>query len=246
VACLYQLEVQKRPGLAGLALAAAINVKIIPALLFLPLLATQRTKRDAGAFALGTACAALPFAVAWMGAGNVFLRNVFAYDSNLELWGLQAVFHGFRVLPGVGADEVASMAAMYQATLGRPILIVGVVLLAVYGYRRWLSPSRLMAATFCLFLAVTPAFGVQYTVYLVAPLMAVSFAWALRYDLLAGLYILLVYLHFRRGDWFPLRSWHTGDIPAVLAPLGLLAWTAVVWSLVVCLRGSVDRDEATN
>lgn len=236
IACLYLLELDKPAWLAGLALAAAVNVKIIPVLAFLPLLATRRTKRSAAAFTIGALVGALPFAVAWLGAGDALIRNIFQYGSNPELWGFPALLQALGAIPGIDGDTVHTLRLVYHDGLGRGLLIASVGLLAVYGYRTGPSAARLLAATFCLFLVFAPGFGVQYTVYLVAPALAVSPSWGRRYDLAAGLFILLTYLHFRQGG-FPLQSYHGTPIPASIAPVGVAAWALAVVILWVCLRG---------
>jgi hypothetical protein len=212
MACLYLLEMGKPPWLAGLALGAAVNVKVIPVLAFLPLLAAQRTRRSADALAIGALLGALPFAVAWLGAGDDLILNVFRYRSSAELWGLPALLEALGAIPGVGADTANALRLVYREAIGQGLVLGSVVLLAVYGYRAGLGAARLMAATFCLFLIFAPGFGVQYAVYLVAPALAVSPSWGRRYDLVAGLFILLTYLHFRQGA-FPLRSFHGGRFP---------------------------------
>jgi hypothetical protein len=236
VACLYLLEVRQQSGLAGLALAAAINVKIIPVLLFLPLLATQRTARTAGLFTLGTAAGAIPFALAGLFAGDALLRNVFQYGSNLELWGPQLLIYALGTLPDVGPAAAQELTQAYYGGMGRTAILASAVVLAAYGYWRKVGPATLMAATLCSFLVFAPAFGVQYTVYLVAPILAVSLDWAPRYDVFAGLFILLVYLLFRWGEWLPLTSFHNAAIPLPHAAVGFAAWAVAVCFLVACLR----------
>jgi hypothetical protein len=236
MACLHLLETDKPAWLAGLALAAAVNVKVIPVLLFLPLLAAQRTRKSAVAFAIGALSGALPFAVAWLGAGDDLILNVFRYRSNAELWGLPALLQALGAIPGIGTDTASALRLVYREAIGQGLTLGSVVLLAVYGYRTGLSAARLMAATFCLFLIFAPGFGIQYAVYLVAPTLAVSPSWGRRYDLVAGLFILLTYLHFRQGA-FPLRSFHGGPIPTSVAPFGVAAWVLAIAVLWVCLRG---------
>ncbi|MDB5303398.1 MAG: rane protein, partial [Phycisphaerales bacterium] len=77
--CVYLIEDLKRPLLGGLALAAAINIKLIPVLLILPLVLTFRRWGDFLRFAIGVALGALPFVPVLLLARPSFTHNALAY-----------------------------------------------------------------------------------------------------------------------------------------------------------------------
>ena len=86
--CAYLLQNKRCHFLAGLALAAAINVKLTPVLLILPLLLWHRSWRSASKFVLGLAVGALPFVPVLVLAGKPFYANAIAYKSNPDNWGI--------------------------------------------------------------------------------------------------------------------------------------------------------------
>ena len=235
----YFLEVKKKPFLGGLVLALAINVKIIPLLAALPVLAGCRSLKDAKAFALGSATAALPFLIGLIVAGAVFVKNVFGYGSSPGLWGGQMLLVGFRSLPFTTNEGVGSVQEWYLA-YGKYVLVLAILLLSAYTLRRKLGQAQLMAAVLTLFLLLTPGFGVQYTAYPAPLIFAVSLAWGMKFAVIAGLYIGLVY-----GSWsldiFPLESSYKGyDLN-----LGFLAfgtWVTALWFLPECFRREPKRE----
>lgn len=228
----YFLEVRK-PFLGGLALAAAINVKIIPLLIAPPALAACRSSRDAGAFVLGSATAALPFLIALFGAGTAFLQNVFGYASSPELWGIQMLLSALQAVPGVTPEALFASHEWYFAN-GKYLLVGAILLLAAYGRWSRLDPARLMAAGSALFLLLTPGFGVQYTAYPAPLLFAVSLAWGMKFSIVAGIYIGLVYASWSL-DVFPLESQYRGYHPS-LGFLGFATWLTALSFLPECLR----------
>ena len=233
----YFLEVRKRPFLGGLALAAAINVKIIPLLIALPALAGCRSVRDARLFVLGSATAALPFLIALFGAGTLFILNVFGYGSSSEVWGVQMVLASLRTVPGMTPENMKAVHEWYFQN-GKYLLVIAMLALTAYGFWRKVGHARLMAAGLALFLLLTPGFGVQYTAY-PAPLMfAVSLAWGVKFSIVAGIYIGFVYASWSH-DVFPLESSYQGYHPS-LGYLGFATWLTALSFLPKCLRPEKD------
>ncbi len=236
---LYFLEVRKKPFLGGLMLAAAINVKIVPLLVALPMLAGFRSFKDARGFILGSMTAAIPFVIALLGVGTTFVKNVFGYGSSLEPWGMQLALVTFRSIPGMTTESGLAINNWYFEN-GKYVLIAAVVLLAAYGFWRKLSHARLLAASLSLFLLLTPGFGVQYTAYPAPLIFAVSLAWGTRFSMVAGLYIGLVYASWSHGV-FPLESSYKG-YPPNLAFLGFAVWLVLLSFLPSCLRRTTERE----
>ena len=77
--CLLSLRYLDRgkPGLAGFAMAGAINVKIIPLLLVCPVLASLRSWREVRSFCLATSLGAIPLLIVWAGEESFISTPMF-------------------------------------------------------------------------------------------------------------------------------------------------------------------------
>ena len=104
--CVYLLQDKRSSFLAGLALAAAINVKLTPVILVLPLLLWHRSWQSAWKFILGLAVGALPFVPVLMFAGKSFYSNAIAYKSNPDNWGITCLLMQADKEPGAWYEFV--------------------------------------------------------------------------------------------------------------------------------------------
>jgi hypothetical protein len=245
--CLLALRYLERgkPASAGVAMALAINVKIIPLLLVCPMWASFRSWRDVRSFFFWGLTGAVPFLVAWAGAGSAFVRNVFGYESNLEPWGVQILIVQLTVLPDMTEQVYHQLVAGYDE-FGETAIAVSVLLLSAYGYWRQLDAARLMACAFALFLLLTPGFGVQYLAYLAPLMFAVALGWGFVYAMISGAFIGFVYAHFQIVA-YPLESSHTAVIPTQSAFLGFAAWWTILAFVGVCLwDGFAPKPRATS
>jgi len=244
-ACLlavYCFEVRKNPLFAGLAIALAINVKLIAVLVALPLLAACRSRAELLRYVLGSAAGAVPFLIGLAGAGGAFVRNVFGYTSSYEIWGVHVLFYSTQKLPGVTPEGLNSVVRWYFAN-GKYFVLFAILALTVVGYLRQLDPARLAAAAMVLFLVLTPGFGVQYTVYPAPMLFAVSLMLGMRFSVVAGIFCALVY-----ASWslpvYPLESVYHGYSVGV-SFIGFAAWLTALFSLPECLRPGEVRGSAS-
>lgn len=207
---------RERPFTGGLALAAACNVKLIPALLIIPVALALRRQALAPAvkgFALGTA----PLLVAALIVGAPFIDNVFAYVPQSDSWGLGL----FGAVP----------------TSVRIVMVAAVVATS------WLSRSDLRSAAalaMCLFLVLAPGFGVQYLIYPLPFLLVVAPGWGVTYSLLSGAYAGLIYLGWWRGG-FPVFSQFRDTIPWEAALYGLPAWLCLTGACAWLIRERTRR-----
>lgn len=227
---------------AGFALAAAVNVKVIaliyvPGYLLLcagPLLGLR--------FALGLALGSMPIALALLKVPAAFAANVFAYNSQLYPWGVNAV----AMYSYSGSRAVYSLLTVEYRAAGKLIILVLTLALAcVAQIRRW-TALRLGAATMALFLFLAPGFGVQYLVWLVPLLAACSLRYSAFWGGLAGTFLLSTYQYYLVEEW-PLRSRHFFRIiEPLIAPeepmgmLGILAWIVLGRYLYVELVRAFD------
>ena len=242
--CLLSLHYLERgkPGLAGFAIAGAINIKIVPLLLICPMLASLRSWSQVRSFCLAAATGILPFLLAFAGGGSAFVRNVFEYGSNLEPWGIRVLIYQVTALPDMTRETSQAMFTAFDS-FGKTAIILSILLLSAYGYWRRLDPARLMACAFALFLLLAPGFGVQYLAYLAPLMFAVTLGWGIAYATLSGVFIGFVYARFQI-DAFPLESLHHSAIPMQSAFLGFAAWWTILGFLVVCLsKGGARQPE---
>jgi hypothetical protein len=227
---------------AGLALGAAINVKLIPILGIPAAFAYYRSWKRATRFFDGLALGLLPFLPVVFFVGPAFYRNAIAYSSNFDLWGLPGIAMLLSRSPGLFARFGSALATLCLS-LGKPLILVAV--LASVAWSRWKSaidPYALAALAPALFLALTPGFGVQYTQYLCPLLFAASLRDGALYATASGLFIGLVYYEFWTGT-FPWRSFHSSSFPMPAPILGLVAWVLL---LVIVRRLWLARNAEAN
>jgi hypothetical protein len=236
---------------AGLALGAAVNVKLTPILLAGPLLLNCRTWKQAAGFVAGLSLGAIPFLPILLGPAGVraaFGRNALAYNSYLDKWGI-----GFFLLPSAPNDMLPAdydslhSAAAYYYFHGR------FVVLALIG--GWSVASRLLgrwglyevaAVTLAIFLIFAPGFGVQYTVMVLPLLFVIRPRLAMAYGLAAGIFLLAVYFITWTGE-FPLFSNYHSLFPMPSPWFGLVAWATLVAFVVIALvRPSATKEILRN
>ena len=211
---------------AGLALGAAINVKLIPVLLIPPLLTLCRGRRDAARFVAALAPGALPFVVMLLLAGPFFVRDVLAYAPYANRWSIGFVLHEIYAQTRFKTFALDAMRIYYDQ--GKTLILAAVALLSAFSLTRgrW-DAYQLGAVTLAIFLILTPGFGVQYTVAVQPLLIATSLAIGALYGLLAGLFLFLVYLFTWTGT-VPMLAYFEGAYPMPGALIGVLAWVVLV------------------
>jgi hypothetical protein len=237
LAAVYLLEDRNAPFLAGLTLGAALNVKLIPLLMVLPLAACCRSLKAALRYSLGGLVALLPFAVVLRFSGPeraAFMQNVFAYRSLRDSWGIELfqrmLVATFEVSAPPIAATINAWGEVYRQD-GSKILLTITTALAVYNLckpRAGLDPYGMAGLCFCLFLVLASGFGVQYLGCTVPLLLARNVRDGFWVASVSGVFLLLVYCSFVRG-WTPIATYHFGISPAFGA-LSFAAW----WVLVRC------------
>jgi hypothetical protein len=225
----------RRPFVAGLAFAAALNVKLIP-LAVLPavalLLPDVRTMMRFGA---GLALGLTPFLPPVVFVGKAFYRNAIAYQPNAELWwGIHFVLSLAFDLPGAGPS--ARFIDTEYITHGRYVIMAASLALGVWG--RWSKRSavEVAALVFAMFLFLAPGIGVQYLVFLVPVLVVTDLRRAAIWGVVAGLFLSAVYVYYHR-EWFPFQSRHGAPLPDSIRVVGLAAWLLLLEFMWSKLRG---------
>jgi hypothetical protein len=212
--------------LAGLLLAAALNVKLIP-LVLLPLVFIGSPNRRALLrLTTGLALGATPFVVAALAAGHAMYRNMVLYNSLADNWGLLLILRA-----GVHIHVVDKFVAILKNAYrpaGRYFVLAAITSVALQSKFRG---SRLMAEQAALgaalFLLLTPGFGVQYVIFVAPLLCLVNVPAALRWGWVSGLCIGLAYWSFRIPGTH-LASNHWTNLPVQAWVVGLVAWAILL------------------
>ena len=213
---------RQRYFLAGLLLAAALNVKLLP-LVLLPLVFIGSPNRKALlGLTAGLAIGAAPFVVPALSAGHAMYRNMVLYNSTADNWGLLAILNHGLEIPVLG--KLAAAARVAYLLAGRYVVlaaVTGVALLSKFRSRRPMAEQAALGAA--LFLILTPGFGVQYVIFVAPLLCLVDMPQALRWGWVSGLFIGVVYWTFRVAAAHP-RSFIDSNFPFHAWIIGLAAW----------------------
>lgn len=238
----YLMDDRRAIFCAGLALGAAINVKLIPVLLVGPLLLSCRDRKEAWRFVSGLALAAIPFLPVLFYAGPDFFRHAVAYNSGVNRWGINYFLLLGKETPAWTATS-GGPAAWYHGN-GR-YLLFGLIALWAAAARTWSRWNRyeIAAVTLALFLVFTPGFGVQYTVAVGLLMFAVRPRVAMAYATVSGLFLLNVYLNRKVPDIFPPIAVFDGAVSPAEATVGCVAWAMAAYFILTTLfpRSPVAR-----
>ena len=263
--CADLLQARNASFLAGLALAAAINVKLTPVLLIPPMLLWHRDWKSAAKFVTALLLGALPFVPVLMKAGHAFYANAIAYKSNPDAWGITWLLMHFGKPIGVLNEFVPADHRLASAWFdcGRYVVLALICCwaLLVWRARRAGKPTEtstvgvhgnshcgspdaytVAAVTLAIFLFFTPGFGVQYLVMIVPLMFAVWPAMANAYGLVAGLFIGMVYWAQWPGHSWPPDSQFKGMYPWPSPVYGLVAWGMLGWFIIRVVAGFVRSD----
>jgi hypothetical protein len=224
--------------LAGLALAASINVKLIPVLLAPALLSRFRNVRQAGRFVIGTSLGVIPFVPVALFHWQGFATRVLGWRSYPGEWGLTEIGRQIGLNPPF--FQGAYRFNMFWIEHGSLIVLGFPLLLGIANlWKPRFSAPAIGACAFAGFLVLAPGWGVQYTVYLVPILFATHVGSALVYATCTGAYLLFVYA----GLWTGTTPWYSDfnmfyyGQPVGARHLGGIAWTVTAGVLVYLLKG---------
>lgn len=226
----YQLD-RRRPFFGGLALAAAINVKLVPVLLIPALFSAVGGWRGGLKFIAGLACGLPPFLIPWLFAREAFIAQVLSYNPLVAEWGLMFFAMHWDALPVLPAKTY--VAITWYVANGKRVVLAAAAMIGLIGLirPRWWTVYDRTALAWVLFLVLAPGFGFQYTVYAVPLLLAVDLRRGIMYGLAAGSYVLTAYA----GSWdgsLPIETVFSGRPNGLPVPLGLIAWAILVGFVV--------------
>jgi hypothetical protein len=218
---------RRRPFWAGVALAATINVKLIPVLLIPVFLSCWSSRREVLRFVGGLSLGVIPFAPIVAGHWSGFRAHALQYRSYPGPWGVTSLLE-FLAQHRNFAARAHALSDLWTSHAFKLILLAPVVL-ALVNWRRgrpWSAPE-LGACAYMIFLILTPGFGVQYVVYPIPLLFAADVRRACGYAAATGLFILIVYY----ATWTGTRPYFSNFYPGFPAGgkvFGHLAWLITI------------------
>lgn len=221
----FMMEHRRNPFASGASLALALNVKLMPVFLVVPLLVRSRSWRDALRFVLGLSLGVIPYLPYLVTSHHQMYRNMIDYNSLQDEWGLVAFMN--YAMHGRFAAEALRLRDWY-VPMGRLVIGGAVVAMSFMSLsrQRWTSYDA-GALTWALFLIFTPGFGIQYSVCIVPLLFSANLERAVMYSMTVGAFLLVMYTPGLQ--WvIPLQ----GPVRDPYAPLavlfGLLGWASLV------------------
>jgi hypothetical protein len=231
----FAFQEWKRPLVAGLGLAAAINVKLIPVLLLPPLAFLCRSWRELGRLALGVGVGILPFAVLLGTAGDEALSRIVSYSAVPDLWGIPALL--IRDPGNLWQRLHEEEALIAYRNVAKYLIVLAVLMASVLGRieRRW-TAYEVGAVALALFLILAPGFGIQYLAALVPLMFAVSLGSAAIYSSLAGIFMAVTYRLYLRPGEGPWSSHFAGPFPMPAPLFGMLVWAFLIGYVVQRVR----------
>lgn len=218
---------RKRFLAAGLFIGAALNVKLM-AVVLVPVLAMATPSWLAlRNVSLGLAASLMVFLPSAMQAPREMYRNMLAYGSNPDNWGVLAILNASAATPNTAA--LGAKAREHYLTYGRYLMLFGI--LATSTYMRWKRAPFVQqaAVAVALFLVLAPGFGIQYLGFVTPLILAADLKIGTLWGWVSGIFAALVYWIFMTSSSVPVASvltvWYPGPAPLI----GILAWGVLIY-----------------
>jgi hypothetical protein len=209
----------------GLTLGAAVNIKLIPVVVIIPMLLLYRDRRTFFRFVLGLSIAEIPFIMVLILVGRNFALHALAYTSFVDNWGAEFFIQWLARSPRLSVI-FGPMIEGYQSA-GRWIVLAAVLWMSLVARRRRIDRFTAGALAAAIFLIVTPGFGIQYTAFVSPLLFAAAPFHAALYATFSGLMAVCWYGLNWNGR-FPITNPPGIQLRPPTSWLGLCAWLALV------------------
>lgn len=227
----------RRPALAGLALAVAVNVKLLPIVCGPALLAVQRSWQAARRHLLAAGVAVVPFLPLLVMNHHVVIDKIVGYTSRAHHWGpswlLAAAGGDLGAAPGTGAGS-------WYVAHGKVIMSVAIVATALVCRRRQVSPIASVVAAACAYLVTTPGMGVQHLALVSVVVFVADRRTATVFACAASLFTTALYLGFMNWGWPALSAFHSQWPPGSIATAAM-TWAVCGWIWLRAVSGAVDQ-----
>lgn len=232
---LYLLVDLKSPVLAGLAIALAVSIKLVP-IVVIPAMLVYSYRRGLPMLrrfaipliALGT----LIWAPALLRDWGPIRRNVLGYTGVVPRWWGIPQFAQWAGFPGVGNTMAkASFLIVVVCAAGAAVLV----------FRRPALVVETSSVALCVFLLLSPAFGVQYLVWPLAPAYLIGIAGATAFNVAGATMLFYVYTHWSgEFPWYFAGAKLPTSTQRVLTAVVWIALLAVVFEGVSVLRSPIQ------
>jgi len=210
-----------RPMLAGVAMGLALGIKIVP-IVAVPALLIYAARRGSSTLVKYTAALAVVFGITWGPAmilqGANVINDVIGYKGvDVRQWGLVQIGHWLgdpawvALLIGPGRFMVL-------------LLCCGVPAVCVWRRPAVLAPA--VGLSLVGFLLLSPAFGIQYTVWPLAAGYLIGFGSATLYNVAAGWMTIAIYNGWNGG--LPWDVGHPAPFTSGEVTVGIVAWGALL------------------
>ena len=223
----YLLQTARRPFWAGLALAVALNVKLMPLVLIPALLSQCRSRRDVLHFGAGVGLAIVPFAPFLINSAPDMYHKMVTYNSAPLDWGINAFLNSMGDLKPFSIIT-ARLRAPFLWSSRYVIMAVITLLSGIAAFRRRPFGYEMGALAWAVFLILTPGYAVQYAVCVLPLLFVVDIRRAIAYSLWSGLLLLVIYTPNMRLSYPLVAPVQYYPFPAVAALFGILAWGSLL------------------
>jgi hypothetical protein len=221
---------KERYFLSGVLWASALNVKLLPLALIPIAVLNLPGRRAFQRFVAGIALGGIPFIPPALAAAGAMYRNMVAYNSRPDNWGIVALLN--RGVDSPALRPIIEPIREWWLTVGRYLILLsttGVALLSRFRGRVPMTQQAALGAA--LFLVLTPGFGVQYVAFATPLLCMADWRTGAWWGWTSGLFIGAVYGTFL-VSWMPLQSVLWGMFPLGASALGMPAWAVLahfVW-----------------
>ena len=234
----YLLVDRRLPGPAGIAIALAMGIKVVPVVV-IPALAVYAWRRSSRAFLQFAGGFAVVFVLTWgpalLNQFQAIRTHVIGYNGNgYSLWGFMQIGHWLGdpwwvpVLGGAGRVLLVLVCALVPA-------------IAVWRRPEVVLPA--VAWAMIVFLGFATTFGVQYLVWPVALGFLVRFGLAAVYDISAGAVLIEVYDRWSGG--LPWNRAHA-SVFTTSEKIALLVPWALLLTLTVRATSMIFRDQPSD
>lgn len=238
LAASFLLVDEPSPALAGLTLAAATSIKIIPFLL-VPAFFFSTPPKSRLKFALVFLGAVIVlFGPTILFGGPDVVKNIFGYAGGAPYeWGFSGVaFAISRNFPPL--REAAEHAMGWVGRYGRYVVYAAIAASILFTVIRRPPLLRGAAITILAVLAFAPGFGVQYLAWIL-PLLPFAFRWrwAIAINAAASIFLFITYTVWSGGlPWWFADIARPGPYRYMPAVAGYAMWVIVCAALVASVR----------
>lgn len=228
----YFVQEKKAFFFAGLALGCAINVKLIPVILIMPLFLLCRNKNDFLKVFIGLSIGAIPYLFGIIFIGDSFVNNVLGYKGITSFWGVTNLFSVFNFFN----PSVENFYDFYYCVFIQYIVLILSAALSWYLKRKSIfSAYEVLVMPICLFFLLTPAMATQYLVGIIPLLFVANLKQAQNFGYIGGFFILVCYAVNWTGT-VPFYSEFSAVIPIHAFVIGIPVYFILLKFFIITLR----------